>query len=298
MKNVLSLFDGLSCGQLALNRAGIEYDNYYASEVDENAIKVTQQHFKNTKQIGDICEIKCSDLPVIDLLIGGSPCQSFSRGGDGSGFDGKSKLFWEFIRVLNEAKEINPQVYFFLENVVMKKEWRDIISEAIGVEPIEVDSKLVSAQKRQRLYWTNIEGFEMPKDRNIKTIDILDDDPTWVDPDELLWKDEESGEWRVRNATKLGYLVVNNFDAVNLDFPKSKTRRGRVAKQKVNTLNTGCNQGIFVAGKIKRLSQRECERLQTLPDFYTQILSDSKARHAIGNGWTVDIIVEFFKNIK
>ena len=116
--NVLSLFDGMSCGQIALNRAGIKYDNYFASEIDKYAIQITQKNYPNTKQIGDVTKIKGIDLPEIDLVFGGSPCQSFSNVGDGKGFDGKSKLFWEFVRVL---KEVKPK-YFLLENVKMKKE--------------------------------------------------------------------------------------------------------------------------------------------------------------------------------
>ena len=123
--NVLSLFDGMSCGQIALNKLGIKYDNYFASEIDKYAIKVTQNNYPNTKQIGSVTEVKGEDLPKIDLLFGGSPCQSFSRAGDGSGFDGSSKLFWEYVRILKETK---PK-YFLLENVIMRKEWEQVISD-------------------------------------------------------------------------------------------------------------------------------------------------------------------------
>jgi len=150
--NVLSLFDGMSCGQIALNRVNIPYNNYFASEIDKNAIKVTQHHYPNTIQLGDVTKIDVSNLPNIDLLIGGSPCQSFSNAGLRNGFDGKSKLFWEYARVLKETK---PK-YFLLENVKMKQEWQDIISNELGVKPIEICSSLFSAQQRKRLYWTNI----------------------------------------------------------------------------------------------------------------------------------------------
>ena len=146
--NVLSLFDGMSCGQIALNRLGIEYNNYFASEIDPHAIKVTQHNYPNTKQIGSVTEVNGKDLPKIDLLFGGSPCQSFSNAGRGAGFDGKSGLFWEYVRIL---KEVKP-TYFLLENVKMKKEWQDIISEALGVEPIEINSKFFVPQNRPRLY--------------------------------------------------------------------------------------------------------------------------------------------------
>jgi len=152
IKNVLSLFDGLSCGQIALNNLSIKYKNYYASEIDKNAIIVTQNNFPNTIQLGDITKLKTDDLPEIDLLFGGSPCQSFSKAGNGKGFDGKSGLFWEYVRILREVK---PK-YFLLENVKMKKEWQDIITKELGVEPIEICSSRFSAQQRKRLYWTNI----------------------------------------------------------------------------------------------------------------------------------------------
>ena len=157
--NVLSLFDGMSCGQIALDKLGIKVDNYFASEIDKYAIQVTQKNYPNTKQIGSITEVKGEDLPKIDLLFGGSPCQSFSIAGNGSGFDGKSKLFWEFVRVLKECK---PK-YFLLENVKMKKEWQDVISKALGVEPILIDSSLITAARRERLYWTNIPNIQQPK---------------------------------------------------------------------------------------------------------------------------------------
>ena len=137
--NILSLFDGMSCGQIALNRAGIKYDAYYASEIDDKAIKVAKHNYPNTIHIGDVVKINTSTLPKIELLIGGSPCQSFSTAGNGTGFNGKSGLFWEYARIL---KEVKP-TYFLLENVKMKKEWRDIISNELGVEPIEINSKLV-----------------------------------------------------------------------------------------------------------------------------------------------------------
>lgn len=150
--NVLSLFDGMSCGQIALNKLGIKYDNYFASEIDKYAIQVTQKNYPDTKQIGSVTEVKGEDLPKIDLLFGGSPCQSFSNAGLRNGFDGKSKLFWEFVRVL---KEVKPK-YFMLENVKMKQEWKDIITKELGIDPIEICSSNFSAQQRKRLYWTNI----------------------------------------------------------------------------------------------------------------------------------------------
>jgi len=169
--NVLSLFDGMSCGQIALDRAGIGVTNYYASEIDKYAIQVTQHNYPNTIQIGDVAQVKGIDLPKIDLLIGGSPCQGFSFAGKQLNFcDQRSKLFFEFARLL---KETNPK-YFLLENVKMKKEYQDIISKYLGVEPITINSALMSAQNRIRLYWTNIPRSKQPEDNYIYLKDILE----------------------------------------------------------------------------------------------------------------------------
>ena len=206
--NVLSLFDGMSCGHQALDRANIKVDNYFASEIDKYAIKVTMANYPDTIQLGDVRELDGSKLPQIDLLIGGSPCQSFSFAGKQKGmstkceveilslqhylglkaeqyeFEGQSYLFWEFIRMMNEVK---PK-YFLLENVVMTEKWEKVLSKAIGCNPIKINSSLVSDQNRVRLYWTNIGMQEaglfgdletiiqQPKDKGIFLRDILEDD--------------------------------------------------------------------------------------------------------------------------
>ncbi|NLE03261.1 MAG: DNA (cytosine-5-)-methyltransferase, partial [Crenarchaeota archaeon] len=169
--NVLSLFDGISCGQVALERAGIKVDNYYASEVDKYAMQITQKNYPNTIQLGDVTKLDFTPFfGKIDLLIGGSPCQSFSNAGKRDGFNGKSGLFWQFVRIL---KEVKPK-YFMLENVKMKQDWKNVITEALGVEPLEIDSALVSAQQRKRLYWTNIPIENMQiEDKKIYLSDIL-----------------------------------------------------------------------------------------------------------------------------
>jgi len=170
--NVLSLFDGMSCGQIALDQLGVKVDNYYASEIDKYAIKVTQKNYPNTKQIGSVTEVKGKDLPKIDLIICGSPCQGFSFAGKQLNFnDPRSALFFQFVRLLRECK---PK-YFLLENVRMKKEYQEIISEHLGVEPVMINSALVSAQNRVRLYWTNIASIEQPKDKGIVLKNILED---------------------------------------------------------------------------------------------------------------------------
>lgn len=298
--NVLSVFDGISCGQMALEKAGLIVNKYYASEINVPDMVAVSRMYPYTQMLGDICAIDeelLDRMDTIDLFIGGSPCQSFSRSGDGSGFDGKSKLFWEYVRLLNSIKKRNPDVKFLLENVVMKKEWEQVITDALGVEPILIDSKLVSAQKRQRLYWTNIEGVEQPQDRGVTMKDItIIDTNNYIDVGDLMWV--KDGEYRVKNATKKGYLPVEDWDTINLDFPNSKTRRGRVAKQKCNTLNTSCNYGVFLGGCVKKLTPRECARLQTIPedkiDIMEDCMSDSQIRFACGNGWTVDVIAHIF----
>jgi DNA-cytosine methyltransferase len=176
--NVLSLFDGISCGQIALERAGIKVDNYYASEIDKYAIKVTQHNYPNTIQLGDVKKVNIINLPKIDLLMAGSPCQGFSKAGNGLNFEHKeSKLFFEFVRIF---KECNPK-YFLLENVEMKKEWEVIINKILGCRPIKLNSTLVSAQTRQRFYWTNIPVNTIPQNKNIVLNDILESGIPMVD---------------------------------------------------------------------------------------------------------------------
>jgi DNA-cytosine methyltransferase len=273
--NVLSLFDGMSCGQIALNKVGIEYENYYASEIDEYAILVTQKNYPNTIQLGSVVELKTDNLPKIDLLIGGSPCQSFSNAGNGKGFDGKSGLFWEYVRILKETK---PK-YFLLENVVMKKEWENIITEALGVKPIKINSRLLSAQNRPRLYWTNIPNVVEPNDKGITMKDILEDD---VD---LKYKLSDAKIKRVLEAQR------------GKGFFYNKTN------EKCGTLISGYykqpTDGIYVdLGFKRRLTPTECEKLQTVPLNYTYCVSDSQRYKMIGNGWTVDVISHILKNIK
>lgn len=169
--NVLSLFDGISCGQVALERAGIKAENYFASEIEESAIEITTKNYPNTIQLGDVNNHDKWDLPKIDLLIGGSPCQDIShlkQGANGLNGD-KSSLFYQYLKTL---EEVNPK-YFLLENVVGRKDAINEITRLIGVEPILIDSKLLSGQKRRRYYWTNIPDVTQPKNKGIKLVDIL-----------------------------------------------------------------------------------------------------------------------------
>ena len=183
---VLSLFDGMSCGQIALQESGIDVETYYASEIDKFAVKTSQRKFPNTIHLGSVLDVKGADLPKINLLIGGSPCQGFSTSGKGLNFeDPRSKLLFEYVRILDELKKINPDLIWLLENVRMKKEWEDTISRILGIQPININSARVSAQNRERLYWTNIQtaqrglfddnycAIPQPKDRKIFLKDVL-----------------------------------------------------------------------------------------------------------------------------
>lgn len=274
MINVLSLFDGMSCGRIALERAGIKVDNYYSSEIDKYAIQIANKNYPQDEvnRLGDVTTIKASDLPKIDLLIGGSPCQSFSSFGNSTGFNGKSGLFWEFVRVL---KETNPK-YFLLENVNMKKEWQDIISKELGVFAVSFNSNLVSAQNRDRLYWTNI-NFKLPEDRNILFKDILEDIP-------------------FRNIPNCFYKTWGDKLRINKGL-------NWILNKKANCLTTkNCHPNQYLLNEDKTLcrllSANEYEKLQTLPIDYTEGVSNSQRYKMIGNGWTISVISHILKGIK
>ena len=311
--NVLSLFDGISCGQLALQRAGLPVDTYYASEIEKNAIAITQKNYPNTIQIGDVRNIDCRAYQNIDILIGGSPCQSFSFAGTMHGmttkemqeittleqylklkekgfeFEGYSYLFWEYVRIL---KGVKPK-YFLLENVKMTKKWEKVITDALGVDPIMINSELVSAQSRERLYWTNIPNIEQPEDRHIYIDDIIQTDV----------------EHTYLPRTRLDYT---NYDKTKVDksvFKNTVTQIGNSRKfgnavrsnGKAFTLRRINPNGIIDENyNIREFTPIEVERLQTLPDDYTLIESIKKRERyeVLGNGWTVDVIVHIFKGLK
>lgn len=455
---VLSLFDGMSCGQLALQKLGIKVKQYYASEIDKHAIQVTQHNFPDTIQLGDVTKVFAKDLPKIDLLIGGSPCQGFSFAGKQLAFDDpRSKLFFEFVRLKNEC---NP-TYFMLENVKMKKEFEIIISKYMGVAPIEINSALLSAQNRVRLYWTNIANepyglfgdmqcmIPQPKDKGILLRDILESDVpdkyylsekmlqyfsnraanfnqgkvnvreeegkascltssmascdisdnfikvdtnlrkavnqdkancftaggnsgglhsdmtlivasrgrnpenpksreiglnteqhleprfdgktnclTSVQKDNLVMQLNQSTESNgcqpyqqnrvydidgispalmaqmscgthailIPEATKKGFTEINPGECFDFENPKSETRRGRKMEDKSNCLMAKETDFMHYTKdfKIRRLTPTECERLQTVPDQYTGVVSDTQRYRMLGNGWTVDVIAHIF----
>ena len=279
--NVLSLFDGMSCGQIALDKLGIEVDKYFASEIEAASIKVAIKNYPNTIQIGDVTKVNGKDLPKIDLLIGGSPCQSLSNAGNGSGFDGKSGLFYEWVRLL---KECQPK-YFMLENVKMKKEWQAIITDILCVEPILINSNIFSAQNRQRLYWTNIPMDPLPDDKEIYIEDILE-----TGFDKKYWLPEKNAGLLSKKVDIAGATDICCIDVYNKRYKKDR---------KSPTLTHPCHNSLRLLqdGKFRKLTPIECERLQTVPDGYTEGVSDTHRYAMLGNGWTVDVIAHIFKNL-
>lgn len=310
IKNVLSLFDGMSCGQIALNRVGIEYENYFASEIDKPAIKVTQHNYPNTIQLGDVRKISFKDgvlkteneeynVGKIDLFIGGSPCQNFSFIGNRKGmttkegfeilsletylelkqsgfeFEGQSYLFWEWVRLKNE---INPK-YYLLENVRIGKKWEEVFNKVLGIDGIHINSNLVTFANRPRIYWTNIPNIEIPQDKNINLIDNIDLTQPWrevIPTFQMKWGDKKRIDKGVNH--------VNN--------------------KKLNCLTTKLchtNQYLFNEdfSKMRMLTLDEARRAQTIPDYYDySIISKTDFEKCLGNGWTVDVIAHIFKSLK
>jgi DNA (cytosine-5)-methyltransferase 1 len=273
--NVLSLFDGMSCGQIALNRAGIEYDHYYASEIDRYAIQIAKKNYPKTEEIGDINGwgdwFSVGFLSDIDLILAGSPCQGFSLAGKQLNFeDPRSKLFFTFVDIL---EKVSPK-FWMLENVKMKKEHEDRITKILGVEPVEINSALVSAQNRKRLYWANF-PITQPEDRGILLKDIIEDGE--VDRDKSYTID------------------ANYYKGGN---PRSYFEKGRRQlifehqSHKRAMVKTGIEERPY-----RKLTPLECERLQTVPEGYTEGVSNTQRYKMLGNGWTIDTICHILKGI-
>lgn len=375
---ILSLFDGISCAREALNKAGIHVDVYYASEIDKYATQISEKNYPDIIRLGDVTkffemgESGVSPHAIVgpmntDLLIGGSPCQDLSIAKkDRKGLSGdRSGLFWEYVRIL---KEVKPK-YFVLENVAsMPKEAKQLITETLGVEPIMIDAALVSAQRRKRLFWTNIPNVEQPKDREIYLKDILQpesevDEKYYVSEETLkkiiekmmkgkplpqslrihdtdgksvtlsaqgggtgaktgLYVIKPNGEEQLKSntirtsgrgskfgdkhnwdqilvvpeATKQGFALAKDGDAVDLSFPTSSTRRGRVGN-KAKNLMTSSTISVFTQGRVRKLTPIECERLQSLPDGHTGGVSDSQRYKACGNAFNAEVIAHILKHI-
>lgn len=258
---VLSLFDGISCGRLALERAGIKVSRYTASEIDKYAISVSMANWKDIERKGAVQDLNFEE-GEFDLLIGGSPCQGLSRANNErlNLQDGRSSLFYEYVRIKNKVK---PKL-FLLENVVCDKQTEEIISEEMGVKPVLINSSLLSAQNRERLYWTNI-PFEIPKDKGIALQDVLDNG-------------------RQAKGRKKSYCILSTFYKENIKSILQRNKHGLYCFDENNNPS--------------KLSVEECERLQTLPTGYTKSVSRTRRYAAIGNGWTIDVIAHIFKGIK
>ena len=387
--NVLSLFDGISCGMVALERVGIKVDKYYASEIDKYAIAVSEKNYPDIIRLGDVTKWKNWDIDwgSIDLLIGGSPCQGFSFAGKQLNFeDERSKLFFEYVEILKHIKEQNPEVLFLLENVRMKKEYSDIISKFLDTDPILINSSLVSAQNRKRLYWTNIKSVEQPQDRGILLKDIvheytdfkymltdtqnewlkkngrfqLDKNYSSIDSEKAItmtarqyaswngnFKFEKLNRYIVPfdktlqilekeiEKGKVGYFRTDSqgnriyyihgksvalcgdaggkgaktglypFGCITPDRVEKRQNGQRFSdRNKFYTLTAQDKHGVLIEGYIRKLTPIECERLQTLPDGYTEAeikgksVSDNQRYKMLGNGWTVDVITHILRYIK
>lgn len=325
--NVLSLFDGMSCGQIALTELGGFPDKYYASEVDKFAIQQTTHVFPDTIQLGDVTKVDVSKLDKIDLLIGGSPCQSFSFAGKRVGmvttdkvditdlqtyldlkemgfeFEGQSYLFWEYMRILTDIRKYNPNVKFLLENVKMSKKWEAVLTKAIGVEPVMINSNLLSARNRKRLYWTNIAEIPQPKDEGILIRDILEDevDEKYYVSDKALEgmanrarvNAEKGKDFGVRGVSPGGKANTLCVYRESLDHNLIVDSRGRpncpTTVQRANLLQ--------FRRMLRRLTPTECARLQTVPGWYKWVVSDTQIYRMCGNGWTVKVIEHILSHL-
>jgi DNA-cytosine methyltransferase len=343
--NVLSLFNGMNTGRQALENCGFKVDKYYSSELKPYAIELTQFHFPDTIQLGDVTKWKDWDIDwgSIDMILSGSPCQDLSIAGNRKGINGaKSSLFWVFIEILEHVKSLNPNVIFFQENVgSANKKDIGIMSRAMGVYPVRINSSLVTAQLRDRYYWTNIRtkqtmfdtvtDIPQPKDRKIMFKDILTDGCTDRDKARAILESEErlntdlgkmhdryskfgnvvylekykdlisieNERLKVKTNTTDGYQYATENDCLNLVFPSSTTRRGRITKGKSPCLLQG-NEPLFAftGDNIRALNKVELCRLQGFPDNYCDILTRNKAASLLGDGWTLPIVEYIFSFMK
>jgi len=308
--NVLSLFSGCSMDRVALDRAGINVRYHMASEIDKYAIQVAKRNHPDIHHLGNVteCEHRWTEhnYPEMDIMIGGSPCQGFSFAGKQLNFDDpRSKLFFEFVKLKNLLK---PK-YFLLENVRMKKQYQDIISEHLGVEPIAINSNLVSAQNRYRLYWTNIPNVTQPEDKGILLQDILEDGIVDRDKSHCLdanyFKGGNLKSYFEKHRRQLvfstdGLCHVGDADIKGQDSIK-RVYHPQGKAPTLTTMGGGHREPKVIVDELtwRKLTPLECERLQTLPDGYTdQGVSNTQRYKMLGNGFTVDVIAHILKGIK
>lgn len=268
---VLSLFDGMSCGRVALERAGVDVRDYYASEIDKYATKVSHNNYSNIVRLGDVNDWESWNIPweSIDLLIGGFPCQSFSSSGKQGGFnDERGQLFWRCVEILQYIQHVNPEIKFMFENVKMSEANSNIISEALGVDPVLINSSLVSAQMRQRSYWANW-SITQPKAIDIKLQDVL--------------------EYGFVDREKSYCIDANYHKGGDLNQYFNKSRRQLIFDKPVSCFGDAVDVGY------RKLTPLECERLQTLPEGFSEGVSNTQRYKMIGNGWTVDVIAHILK---
>jgi len=305
--NVLSLFDGMSCGQIALEKVGVKVDNYYACEIKKHAIKVTQHNFPDTIQLGDVTKLDTKKLPKIDLLIGGPPCQDLSIANRiRKGLDGKkSSLFWEYVRIL---KEVKPK-YFLVENVVMEKKESETISKTLGVAPILIDSSLISGQFRKRNYWTNIKGagffgsILLPSKKEISLSSVLEEGYTPLRKARTILANVDGLKTKLKmyhrfTTTGMYSLVFKNFEHYKSCKKHYKENYKGLSGEDIDKKLEKEPIDNSVYEGIRIFTQKEVERLQTVPEGYTSILDRDKAVNLLGDGWTVDVIAHIFGGLK
>jgi len=330
--NILSLFDGMSCLQIALKETGAKVDKYYASEIDKFAIGQTQLNFPQTIQLGSVTEWQTWDIDwsSIDLIGAGSPCQGFSFAGKQLAFDDpRSKLFFVFVEILNHCKKFNPEVKFLLENVDMKKDHLRIISEYVGIFPTKINSALVSAQNRERWYWSNIRTKQIglfdelytdipqPEDKGILLRDILQpenevDKKYYLDGGHLDWWNKNK-EFQLRkkysqlDGDKAICLTARSYDSWNGNyitlFPYKQDIPVNISNDKFNTLRAnpgGIMKGVGIdtGTMLRKLTPIECSRLQSVPEWYKWECSDSQIYRMLGNAWTCKVIEWILKHYK
>lgn len=288
---------------LALDRANIPVEQYVAYEIDKYATQVSEHNYPSIVRKGDVVGADFTQYRNLDLLIGGSPCQGFSSSGKGLNFeDPRSRLFFEFVRALQEA---NPK-YFLLENVGMKQEWQDVITKYLGVEPISINSSLLSAQNRVRLYWTNIPGVTQPEDKCVSLESVLEE-TEWINPAAIRGR-------RLNKATIIGRRLDERGHRQDYDktIPITQCLEVRATNtDKSNCITTVDKDNVLTPlppGRypnafknklpFRYYTTKEYCRLQTIPENYLDVISESKARKAIGNAWTVDVIVHILSNLK